>query len=156
MGEEDDVIDVEDLTQAQEKVNDKVNHIGKNLGGLDSQITDLMSTIKKMEDMINSNNKKIEDLNKEFKTRVQTPTEKLNLRSLDSYPFNVKPTEYWDKATKDLPQYAVADDNDIPTTKEYTIRQSDIDAANEKDIEDSFNGVIDQDMRFDINRIFGL
>ena len=153
-GEDEEVIDVEDLTDAQEKVNDKVNHIGKNLGGVDKSITKLMATINKMETMIKNNNEKIEALNKEFMQRVKTPTEKLNLRSLDSYPFNVSPKDYWEKTTQDNPQYSVTDDNSIPTSKEYTIRQSDLDNVNSKDIEDSF--FIDDMMRQDINKIFGL
>lgn len=153
-GEDEEVIDVEDLTDAQEKVNDKVNHIGKNLGGVDKSITKLMATINKMETMIKNNNEKIEALNKEFMQRVKTPTEKLNLRSLDSYPFNVSPKDYWEKTAQENPQYSVADDNSIPTSKEYTIRQSDLDNVNSKDIEDSF--FIDDMMRQDINKIFGL
>lgn len=156
MGDDNEVIDVEDLTQAQEKVNDKVNHIGKNLGSVDDRINSLMKALDKMEAMINKNNAKIEDLNNEFQKRIKTPTEKLNLRSLDSYPFNVKPTEYWDKAVKDMPQYSVTDDNEIPTQKEYTIHQSDIDSMSDKEIEDSFDSVIDDNMRQDINKIFGL
>jgi hypothetical protein len=152
--EDDDVIDVDDLTDAQEKMNKKVNHVGKDVSSMDNRINQLMTALDKMESMINSNNDKIEQLNAEFKARVQTPTEKLNLRSLDSYPFNVKPTEYWAKVTKDMPQYSVTDDNDIPTEKEYVIKQSDVDNVPDKEIEDSF--IIDDKFRQDINKIFGL
>ena len=152
--EEDDVIDVEDLTQAQEKVNDKVNHIGKDLGGVDQTIHKLMSTIDKMETMINQTNDKIESLNQEFQKRIKTPTEKLNLRALDSYPFNVRPTDYWDKVARENPNYQVTADNTAPTGQdEYVIKQKDIDNMNEKDIEHSF---IDDEMRQDINKIFGI
>lgn len=153
--EDEDVIDVDDLTDAQEKINKKVNHVGKDVSAIDGRINQLMTALDKMERMINQNNDKIEQLNTEFQKRVQTPTEKLNLRSLDSYPFNVKPTEYWDKAVKDMPQYDVTDDNDTPTEKEYVIRQSDIDNTSDKEIEDSFD-VIDDKFRQDISKIFGM
>lgn len=155
--EQDDVIDVEDLTQAQEKVNDKVNHIGKDLGSVDTRIDKLMVALDKMETMINNNNAKIEDLNKQVQDRVPLPVEKLNLRALDSYPFNVKPTAYWEKKINNgNPNYAITADNSKPPQEEYTIKQSDIDNLNTKDIEDSFDSFIDDDMRQSINRIFDL
>ena len=45
--------------------------------------------------MFDRNNQEIADLRNEFEKRNPTQTEKLNLRSLDSYPFKVKLTDYW-------------------------------------------------------------
>ena len=152
--EEDDVIDVDDLTNAQEKMNKKINHVGKDVSSLDDRIGQLMSALDNMENMINSTNSKIEQLNTEFQNRVKSPTEKLNLRSLDSYPFSVKPTEYWDKLAKENPNYSVKSDND-DEEKEYTITQDDVDNVSDSEIAKSFD-LIDDDMRQDINKIFGL
>lgn len=153
--ETDDVIDVEDLTQAQEKTNDKVNHVGKDVANVDSRIEKMLQSIEKMQHMIDKNNNDIQDLNNELKKRVATPTEKLNMRSLDSYPFNVKPTEYWDTKKGD-PNYSIAMNNDTAPQEEYQIKQSDIDNLNDKEIEDSFNNIIDDQFRQDINKIFGI
>ena len=153
MGEEDDVIDVEDLTNAQEIVNDKVSHLGKDLGNVDTTITKLMQTVDKLESMIDKNNEKIDKLNSEFQSRVKTPTERLNLRSLDSYPFNVKPTEFWDKVSQN-PNYDISMNNAEPTAdKTYEIKQDDVNAMNDREVEDSF---IDPDLNQTIEKIFGL
>ena len=152
--DENDTIDIDSLTKAQQKSYKKTNQLGKEVIKTNDKMAELSSMIDDLMAKIESNNKKIEDLNKEFQVRVQTPTEKLNLRSLrDSYPFNVNPTQYWEKAVKDLPQYSVTDDNEPSSNKEYTITQQDIDDANDKEIEDSF---IDDQMRQDINKIFGI
>lgn len=152
--DEEDTIDIDSLTKAQEKSYKKTNQLGKEVVRTNDKMAELSTMIDDLMAKIESNNKKIEDLNKEFQVRVQTPTEKLNLRSLrDSYPFNVNPTQYWEKVAKDLPQYSVTDDNEPNSNKEYTITQQDIDDANDKEIEDSF---IDDQMRQDINKIFGI
>jgi hypothetical protein len=152
--DENDTIDIDSLTKAQQKSYKKTNQLGKEVIKTNDKMAELSSMIDDLMAKIESNNKKIEDLNKEFQVRVQTPTEKLNLRSLrDSYPFNVNPTQYWEKVAKDLPQYSVTDDNEPNSNKEYTITQQDIDDANDKEIEDSF---IDDQMRQDINKIFGI
>ena len=74
----------------------------------------------------------------EFEKRNPTQTEKLNLRSLDSYPFNIRPTDYWKQKSMEGNYDAYAD-NDEPTTQEYTITNDDVrdvtdDIANTFDI----------------------
>ena len=80
--EEDDVIDVDDLTKAQEKTNDKVNSVGKDLGKVDTRIEKLLGAIETLQGMFDKNNQEIADLKSEFEKRNPTQTEKLNLRSL--------------------------------------------------------------------------
>lgn len=155
MGENEEVIDVEDITNAQEKTNDKVNLVGRNLGQVDDKIESLMQALSKMEVMINKNNDEIANFKQEFEKRNPTQTEKLNLRSLDSYPFNVNPKDYWEKKGIDPnSNYTGYADNDESTTKEYEITNNDVDDFDEKSIADSFN--IDDDLNQDIKKIFGL
>ena len=151
--EEDDVIDVDDLTDAQEKVNDKVNSVGRDLGNVDKKIGKLIGAIDTLKDMFDKNNEKIEDLKREIEKRNPTQTEKLNLRSIDSYPFSQKPTDYWAKksATSNYSAYA---DNDEPTSQEYVITNNDVDDFTEREIADSFS--IADDLDQDIKKIFGL
>lgn len=151
--EEDDVIDVEDLTDAQEKVNDKVNSVGRDLGNVDKKIGSLIGAIDTLKDMFDKNNEKIEDLKREIEKRNPTQTEKLNLRSIDSYPFSQKPTDYWQKksATSNYSAYA---DNDEPTSQEYVITNNDVDDFTEREIADSF--AIDDSLEQNIKKIFGL
>jgi hypothetical protein len=151
--EEDDVIDVDDLTDAQEKVNDKVNSVGRDLGNVDKKIGKLIGAIETLQNMFNQNNEKIEDLKREIEKRNPTQTEKLNLRSIDSYPFVDKPTDYWAKKTANS-NYSVYADNDEPTTQEYVITNNDVDDFTERDIEDSFS--ISDELDQNIKKIFGL
>ena len=153
--EDETVIDVDDITNAQEKMNDKVNVVGKDLGDVNDKIESLLQSLSKMEDMINNNNKEIESFKAEFEKRNPTQTEKLNLRALDSYPFNVNPKEYWAEKTGDPnSKYSGFANNDKPTTQEYVITNNDVDDFNEREMANSFD--IDDELKQDINKIFGL
>ena len=151
--EDENVIDVDDLTKAQEKVNDKVNSVGKDLGKVDSRIEKLLGAIETLQGMFDKNNQAIEDLKIEFEKRNPTQTEKLNLRSLDSYPFKIKPTDFWkDKAENS--NYSAYADNQEPTTQEYVITNDDVDDFNEREIADSFS--VPNELDQNIKKIFGL
>ena len=151
--EEDDVIDVDDLTKAQEKVNDKVNSVGRDLGKVDSRIEKLIGAIETLQGMFDKNNQEIADLKTEFEKRNPTQTEKLNLRSLDSYPFKIKPTDYWADKAKDS-NYSAYADNEEPTTQEYVITNDDVDDFNEREIADTF--AITDELDQNLKKIFGL
>ena len=150
--EDEDVIDVDQMTDAQQKTFDKVNSLGRDLGKTDSRIQKLLGAIEAMKGMIDSNNSQIEDLKKEIEKRNPTQTEKLNLRSLDSYPFNVKPSDYWAEKEKNS-NYSAYADNDEPTQDEYVITNNDIDDLSDREIEQSF---VPSELIQDINRIFGI
>lgn len=153
-GEDEEVIDVEDITNAQEKMNNKVNIVGQDLGKVNDKIEQLMKSLDAMESMINRNNNAIMSFQKEFEKRNPTQTEKLNLRSLDSYPFNVNPKDYWkDKGIDQNSNYSGYSNNDEPTSEEnLEITNSDVDDFSEREIEDSFD--ITDDMNQTLKKIF--
>lgn len=124
--EDGDTIDIDGLTKAQDKLNVKQNHIGRDLSKVDDKMKTLINTIQNLQSALDANNGQIEALKAEFEKRNPTQTEKLNLRSLDSYPFNVKPTDYWAKKAEEGGYEAYAD-NDEPTTQEYVITNDDVD-----------------------------
>ena len=148
-----DFIDIDDLTKAQEKINVKQNHIGRDLSKVDNRIDTLIDTINNLLSKVDTNNTEIESLKAEFEKRNPTQTEKLNLRSLDSYPFNVKPNEYWSEKAKEGGYEAYADNNE-PTTKEYVITNDDVDNPS-KDIANTFFDINDDDIQT-LEKIFKL
>lgn len=155
--DEADVLDIDDLTDAQEKLNDKQNTVGRHVDKIDDKLQQLSHVLDKIEQMIDNNNSEIEDLRGEFKKRNPTQTEKLNLRSLDSYPYNVKPTDFWKQKGMDS-NYEPYSDNQEPTTKEYEITNNDIDNLDNREIANSFATDEDEleNLKQDINKIFGL
>ena len=79
-----------------------------------------------MDNVIN----KIDDLEKEIEKRNPTPVERLEMRSMDSFPYSIKLTDFW----KDKEGYEATEEEE----EEYVLKQSDVDNYNEKDIRKSF------------------
>ena len=154
-GEKDDgdTIDINGLTKAQDKLNIKQNHVGRDLSKVDTKIKDLIDTIQSLRDKLDANNSEIESLKSEFEKRNPTQTEKLNLRSLDSYPFNVKPSDYWAEKAKQG-GYEAYGDNDEPTSKEYVITNDDVDNPS-SDVADTFFKIDDDDIQT-LDKLFRL
>lgn len=138
-------VDIDGLTKAEDKLNVKQNRIGRDISKVDNRISSLIDSIGNLLSKVDSNNAEIEALKAEFEKRNPTQTEKLNLRSLDSYPFNVKPNEYWAQKAKEGGYEAYAD-NAEPTTQEYTITNDDVDNPAE-DIADTFFKIDDDDIQ---------
>lgn len=130
MQDGDEVIDVDDITNSQEEIEYKVD-------GVDDKLLKIAKVINKLIPAIEDNNNKIEDLKKEFEKRNPTEEEKINLRSQDSYPYSVKPKEYWDEKQKNS-NYDITYDN---SDKEYVLKKQDLLKNGNNDIEiyKSFN-----------------
>lgn len=145
---DEEVIDVDDLTNSQEETESKV-------GEVDNKITQLIDLVNSFSEKISQNDAKIEDLKKEFQLRNPTEVEKLNLRSQDSMPFTVSPKDYWEDKSSNS-NYKAEFDNSVAPNKEemeYVIKNGDITNLNNmKSISDSID---DEDIDLDINKIFG-
>ena len=90
-----------------------------------SKLSDLESQVTDMDGVIN----KIDDLEKEIERRNPTPVERLEMRSMDSFPYSVKLTDFW----KDKEGYEATEQEE-----EFTLTQSDVDNFDEKEIRSSF------------------
>ena len=78
---------------------------------------------------------KIAELEKEIIKRNPTPVEKLEMRSLSSYPYSQKLTDYWADTEG---AYDVMDKE--KEKKEYVLTQKDVDTSySEPDIKQSFS-----------------
>jgi hypothetical protein len=98
-------------------------------------VKDLMDKFANLEaqlgkmDTIMSKVNKIEDVNK-------TPEEKLEMRSLDSFPYNMKLTDYWEDKVADPTNNYEATEND---EERFEVTKDDLEDYNELDIKNSFN-----------------
>lgn len=110
--------------QSADAANSKIEQLMNMVNNLEGQLT-VMTAISN----------KIEGLEKEIERRNPTPKEKLEMRSLDSYPYTVKLTDFWaDKGDR----YDVGTEEKKPT--EYVLTQKDVDDNYiESDVEDSFD-----------------
>jgi len=103
------------------------------LQSLTDKLSNLEASLSKMDTIASKINK--------LEQEVKTPEEKLELRSLDSYPFNMKLTDYWEeKASKDK-NYRISSGMDVSDGEEteYIIKPEDIDDYNDSDVESSFS-----------------
>lgn len=137
--QDDDVIDVTKLTDAQIKMNDKLKSFINNMGTVNSSITDLMNLVDSLDKKIDNSNSQIQDLKQTIKDRLPNEEEKIQQRAEDGYPFSNNPSDIDSVHAKD------------PDTKK-NITAGDIANYNHRDIEQSFNDI--DDLRQDINKIF--
>jgi len=144
-GPDDNVIEIDDLTNAQDETNQAVMD-------LNDKFEKLLGVVDKFERFIDKNDSEIASLKQELEKRNPTPIEKLDLRTVnDSYPFNVKPNDYW-KEKEETSNYRVGGDN-MEVADQYDLHQSDVDDVSSwKEIADS----LDDSSLTDLTKIFNI
>ena len=150
MQDDDEVIDVDELTQSQEDTEEKVDDIHVTMEkGFDK----LLHVVSKLDKMIDASTANMEQIRQEIEKRNPTPLEKLNMRAAnDSYPFNVSPNEYW-QAKEASSNYRLGGDDD-GDAEQYTITQGDIDKISDfRTISKELN---DSEFNQNLLNIFGL
>jgi hypothetical protein len=126
LGSEDTVeVDVTDIVDKTEETKNSVDGVSTKMDDLLAKLSELESQVSGMDNVIN----KIDDLEKEIERRNPTPVERLEMRSMDSFPYSVKLTDYW----KDKEGY-----DETEEEEEFTLTQSDVDNFDEKEIRASF------------------
>ena len=124
-GEDTVEVDVTDIVDKTEETKTSVDGMSTKMDDLLSKLSELESQVSGMDNVIN----KIDELEKEIERRNPTPVERLEMRSMDSFPYSIKLTDFW----KDKEGY-----NPSEVEEEYTLTQSDVDNFNEKEIRNSF------------------
>ena len=125
-GEETVEVDVTDIVAKSEETKTSVDGINTKMDDLLSKLSDLESQIGGMDQVIS----KIDGLEKEIEKRNPTPVERLEMRSMNSFPYSVKLTDFWDEQEG----YDATEEE-----TEYTLTQSDVDNFDQKEIRSSFN-----------------
>ena len=135
MESDDEVIDVDDLTQSQEATEYK-------LDGVDDRLSKIYAVVQKFSDQLERNEESIMALKDEFEKRNPTEEEKLNIRSQSSYPYSETPKDYWNKKTQENPHYNVMYNNEVSPSEEqkkFEITKNDISGLNMKSISDTLD-----------------
>jgi len=110
-------VDVTSLVQGSEEAKAAADNASKNSEMLLNKLSDLEARIAKMDSV----SAKIEALEKEIVKRNPTPVEKLEMRSLNSFPYSQKLTDYW--ADKEGAYDVMGNDK----KEEYVLKQDDVD-----------------------------
>ena len=134
MQPDDEVIDVDDLTQSQEAAEYKID-------GVNDKLTALMSVMPKFIEALNQNDEKLNALKAEIEKRNPTAEEQMNIRSQASYPYTETPKGYWEEKMKTNPHYDVIYNNDVSPKdeqEEFILRKDDLGDYNDQDLARSF------------------
>ena len=130
VGGETEELDITDLVTKQDDILSKQEEIMSNLT---SQIGDLQNKLGEIDKIF----QKVSDLEMKFeKYRQKTPEEKLQLRSLDSYPFNQKLTDFFD---------VKQDEMEASGKNDYVLTDDQISSYDPATIKGSFN-VFDEEL----------
>ena len=116
---------------------DKAEEAKEEAAGASSKIDELLGKFSELEEKLTGMDQiitKMDELEQEVKDRNPSPTEKLSMRSMDSFPYSVKLTDFWN----DREGYDATGEED--EEQEYTLTKQDIDDDySEVDIRGSFN-----------------
>ena len=125
-------LDVTELVKGSEEAKQSADQANEKIDSLLSMVSKLENQLKSMEQI----SSKIDSLETELEKRAPTPEEKIEMRSLDSYPYSVKLTDFWSSQEG---QYDIVDKED-KEPKEYVLTQDDIDADySSADVKSSFD-----------------
>lgn len=139
MQNDDEVIDVDDLTQSQETTEYKID-------GVNDKLTTLLDVTSKFVEALKQNDEKIEDLKKEIERRNPTDEEQINIRSMASYPYSETPKDFWDVKQKYRPNYTIMSDNSVSPDKEqeeFILKRDDLKKSNDENIYKSLEYPLD-------------
>jgi len=125
-------LDVTELVTSQKEKSDKQDEYMETMF---SKLDDLTSKLGEMDTILN----KINDLEQKVeKYRQKSPEEKLQLRSLDSYPYNQKLTDFFMDKQDELEQTG---------KNEYVLTSDDVESYSDGDIKKSFDKPFEDEER---------
>lgn len=121
-GEEE--IDITDLVSTQMDIKDKQEAF---MDSMFRRLDDLQSKLEGMDEILD----RIQNLESKFdKYREKTPEEKLELRSLDSYPYNQKLTDFFDDKQVEMEKTG---------KNEYVLTSDEVENFSPNEVKKTFN-----------------
>jgi len=130
-GEKKEEIEVTDLVKGQKSVEEKQDEYFSTLFNHLEDLESKLSAMDNILDRLNNIETKIE------KYRTKTPEEKLELRSLDSGPFNQKLSQFFEDKEGEL---------EASGKNEYILTQDEVESYSPNDIKRSFRDFDDEEM----------
>ena len=150
MGGDEVEVDVTDLVNTSNELKTSSEENSAKMAELIDNFNKLASQVNSMTQM----SKKIDSLDNELKTmsaeiqkRNPTPTEKIEMRSLDSFPYNIKLSDFWSDHSDKVTTVASSQSSMGETKpKEYVLTKADVDDFSNADIRDSFGEFEEEDI----------
>jgi hypothetical protein len=138
---DDNVVDITDLTNAQEETNNDVAALDSRFDQFNQFAEKLTQALEKIVQRAEENESEIQAVKDEIIKRSPTSTEKLNIRVLDSQPYNQPIADYWKNKAAENPKYEIVADNQPKQQpeEEYVLRDSDGEDASDFEMYNSFN-----------------
>jgi len=138
---DDNVVDITDLTDAQEQTNSDVAQLDSKFDQFNQFAEKLTKALEKIVQKAEENENEIQSVKDEIIKRAPTPNERLNIRSLDSKPYNQNIADYWKQVAANNPNYTITSDNSSSQKpeEEYVLYDTDGDSASDFEIYNSFN-----------------
>ena len=123
-------LDITDLVTTQKDMSTKQEEYMDSMMDRLNDLTSKLSDMDKILVKINSLEDKVD------KYRQKSPEEKLQLRSLDSYPYNQKLTDFFMDKGPDMEKTG---------KNEYVLTSDEVESYSDRDIKDSFDAPLEQE-----------
>ena len=138
-GPDDNVVDITQLTDAQDELKANQEQTAEQLEDVDSKLSTLLKVVDKFTRALDANDAKIAELKSELVKRTPTEEETMNVRlNAGGNPFAQKPEEFWDKFQDINNHYNITANNEAP---QYQITKGDVDNVNDKMVSDEFDDI---------------
>ena len=135
-----ETIDITDLVNMTKNIKQQLDKSSDENGGVVNKMNDVFTKLSELESKLGEMDKviaKIDQLGQKVdEMRPQTPQEKLEMRSLDSYPYNQRPQDFFNEK---LQQMKASGKND------YVLTKNDVDSYAKDQIMKSFSPQNDTD-----------
>lgn len=132
-----------DLKASSEENSAKMAELLDNFNKLADQVNSMSQMAKK----IDSLDSELTKMSAEIEKRNPTPTEKIEMRSLDSFPYNIKLSDFWSDNSDKVTTVAGSQSNmGEEKPKEYVLTKADVDDFSNTDIKDSFGDFEEEDI----------
>jgi hypothetical protein len=129
-------VDVTDIVKKVEGTENSVDDVEEKIDNIGNQVNQYIEKLMKVNTTLMDKISELEtNMNKQFSKRNPTPHEQLMLRSMSSYPYTQKLSDFWEtgKEGSFKPKGSMNDDMEDEEPEEYTLTQ--------EDIENTFNPV---------------